>query len=389
MSKLDFYRNLSDKIVSELEDKLPVVLWPLLLLLLIFTCALVLLYSASGCSMYPWAMKQLTFISIFSLLALLIRSINIMWFYDHAYTLYALCIMILIFTNIFGHNVMGAQRWIDLKYFSMQPSELAKVGVILALSKYFNDFSNSDGRIVSRLLFPIIISLLPFFLILFQPNLGTATILLFICAALFFINGIKKVFFLVPILIVLASSPFIWRYALHDYQKRRVITFLNPEKDILDSGYNIVQSKIAIGSGGIWGKGMCGGSQSRLNFLPEKHNDFIFTLLAEEYGLVGCIFVLFIYFLWIAYSYGVSNYSSLYFGKMVSVGFASMIFIHVFINVGMVSGILPVVGVPFPILSYGGSNAASTLLMFGIVLSVQKSESKRRFKKYIQSDTKN
>ncbi len=385
MNKLDFYRNLNEQIVSELEKKSSIIFWPILLLFSVVICALVLLYSASGCSMYPWAMKQLTFIIVFSLLAFLIRGINIIWFYEQAYVLYALCIAMLIFTHIFGHHAMGAQRWIDLKYFSIQPSELAKVGMILAISKYFHDFSNTDGKILSRVLFPILVFLIPFCLILLQPNLGTALILLFICAALFFINGLKKVFFLIPILVVLVSSPFVWKYALHSYQKKRVITFLNPEKDILSSGYNIVQSKIAIGSGGIWGKGMCSGSQSRLNFLPEKHNDFIFTLLAEEHGLVGCMAVLFIYFVWIMYGYGISSYSSLYFGKMVSIGFASMLFVHIFINVGMVSGLLPVVGVPFPILSYGGSNVAATLIMFGIVLSVQRSESKKRLKKHTYS----
>ncbi len=381
MSRLDFYQNRKVKVFTDLEYKSSKILFPVSLLFFISIIAIILLYAAAGCNMAPWAIKQSIFISSFFIFALIIRSVNVMWFYQNSYTIYLLCILLLFVTNIFGHNAMGAQRWIDLKYFSIQPSEIMKIGVILALSRYFHDFI-ADGKIITKIIAPLLIVLLPVSLILAQPNLGTALIILSVSGILFFVNGLKKIFFIVPIMAILASSPFIWKYGLHDYQKRRIITFINPEKDILKSGYNIIQSKIAIGSGGMFGKGICNGTQSRLSFLPEKHNDFIFTLLAEEHGLFGCLAVLILYIILIFYFYSVANYSSFYFGKMISIGLASLIFIHIFVNVGMVSGILPVVGVPFPILSYGGSHVATILLLFGMVLSVQKSESKIRFSKY-------
>ena len=339
----------------------------ILLVTLIFA-SIFSMYSIAG-GVIDYTVKKQLFISIASLLVMFIFSqISTNFIFYHSYNIYILIIIILIITEFLGHRVMGAKRWINLGLINIQPSEFIKIGVILALSRYFHNCHTNEITRPQFLLFPIILILLPTFLILKQPNLGTAVIIILTAIAMLFLTEIKiKMFFYLGIVSIL-SIPLIWRF-LHDYQKARVLTFLNPESDTLGSGYNIIQSIISIGSGGMFGKGFLKGSQNQLDFLPENHTDFIFGLIAEEGGFTICVILLFIYSAIIFILYLMSMQCSSQFYRLLILGFASLLFFHVFINVAMVSGLLPVVGVPLPFLSYGGSNLIAMTIGMGLVLS--------------------
>lgn len=264
---------------------------------------------------------------------------------------------------------MGAQRWLDLGVFQLQPSELMKITLILALARYFHGTALEDIRTIKASLIPIGMIIIPTALILKQPDLGTALMLIFAGGAMLFLAGVQLWKFICVGILGAISVPILWSF-LHDYQKQRVLTFLNPENDPLGAGYHIMQSKIALGSGGLFGKGFLEGTQSRLNFLPEKQTDFIFTVLSEEFGFVGSLILLTFFALIILYGFIITVRCTNFFGKFLAFGLTTNFALYVFINVGMVMGLLPVVGVPLPLVSYGGTAMLTLMMAFGLIQCV-------------------
>jgi rod shape determining protein RodA len=277
-------------------------------------------------------------------------------------------VLLLIAVEVMGHIGMGAQRWISLGGVKLQPSELAKLTVILALARYFHHFPPSKYTGVHYLLLPAVLLAIPVVLILKQPNLGTATLLSGIAVWMLFAAGVHWRYFAIGLVCLAVALPVGWQH-MHDYQKRRVMTFLDPESDPLGAGYNITQSMIAIGSGGLAGKGLMQGSQTQLDFLPEKQTDFIFTVLSEEFGFMGGALLILSFTAMVLYIIGIGYRSVSLFGTLVAHGIAAMLTLHLFINVGMVMGILPVVGIPLPLFSYGGSIMISILCAYGFAMN--------------------
>ena len=328
-----------------------------------------MLYSAANGSWSPWALNQLLRFGLGFAVMIVFALTDIRVFMRYAYIFYFIALVLLIIVEISGHIGMGAQRWINLGFMKLQPSELMKIALVLALARYFHSSSLQAIESIRGIILPGLMVLFPAVLVMTQPDLGTALMLVFTAGAMFFAVGVQLWKFGVLILGAIVSMPIAWHF-LHDYQQNRVLTFLNPERDPLGAGYHIIQSKIALGSGGMFGKGFLKGTQSHLNFLPEKHTDFIFTMLAEEFGMIGAVFVVIINFLIIAYSYSFALKSSSYFGKLAAIGLATNFFFYVFINMAMVLGLIPVVGIPLPLISYGGTVILSVMAGFGIILSV-------------------
>ena len=340
--------------------------------LYIFILALigvVVLYSAANGSWRPWALNQLIrFVMGFGVMIVL-ALMDIRLFMRYAYALYFVTLVLLIIVEVTGHIGMGAQRWINLGFFKLQPSELMKISLVLALARYFQTTSLQSIRTVRGIIIPLLMALFPAALIIMQPDLGTSLMLLFTTVAIFFAVGVQIWKFVVVGAGALSIMPIAWHF-LHNYQKNRVLTFLNPERDPLGAGYHIIQSKIALGSGGVFGKGFMNGTQSHLNFLPEKHTDFIFTMLSEEFGMIGGVFIIVLNMLILIYCYLFALRSANYFGKLVAIGLATNYFMYVFINTAMVLGLIPVVGIPLPLISYGGTVMLSVMASFGIILCV-------------------
>ncbi len=341
----------------------------IMFILLLASIGILMLYSAANGNWKPWALNQgLRFgLGFAVMIAFALTDIRI--FMRYAYSFYFVALILLIVVEVTGHIGMGAQRWINLGFMKLQPSELMKIALVLALARYFHSTPLQTIESIKGLIVPGMMVLFPAFLVMTQPDLGTALMLVFTAGAMFFVVGVQLWKFGVVILTAIICMPIAWHF-LHDYQKNRVLTFLNPERDPLGAGYHIIQSKIALGSGGVFGKGFLNGTQSHLNFLPEKHTDFIFTMLSEEFGLIGASFIIILNFLIIAYSYSFALKSSSYFGKLVAIGLATNFFFYVFINTAMVLGLIPVVGIPLPLISYGGTVILSVMAGFGIILSV-------------------
>jgi rod shape determining protein RodA len=326
------------------------------------------MYSISGGVVDSMVIRQFT-ISVASLLMIFILSkIDIKFIFYHAYNIYFLILATLIMTEFLGYTGMGAKRWISLGIINIQPSEFMKIGVILALSRYFHNCHINEIIKLKFLLFPAFLVLLPTILILKQPNLGTSIVMISTATAIFFLAGVRLRIFVYLGIVTLLSMPVVWRF-LYDYQKTRILIFLDPQRDTLGAGYNIIQSVISIGSGGVFGKGFLKGSQNQLDFLPENHTDFIFGLVAEEGGFLLCFILLFIYSTIIFILYLMSIGCSAQFYRLLILGFASLLFFHIFINIGMISGLLPVVGVPLPFLSYGGSNFLAMMIGIGLIFN--------------------
>ncbi len=335
-------------------------------ILALFGC--LMLFSAAQGHLKPWALQQgLRFIFMFPVM-MMIAVVDIKVWIKFAYVIYAAAIGFLIMVELMGFIGMGAQRWVNLGGFNFQPSEFMKIALVLALARFFHYcHSNDIDRLVS-IAIPLFLIATPAVLILKQPNLGTASMVIMTGAVLMFLAGMGWKKFAFAGASVLAAIPLIWQF-MHDYQKKRVLTFLNPEADPLGAGYNIMQSKIAIGSGGIFGKGYLHGTQSQLNFLPEKETDFIFTMLAEEFGMMGGLTVIALYFslIWMCWRIALScNHQ---FGRLVAGGVGIVLFLHVMINMAMVMGLIPVVGVPLPLLSWGGSVLITMMIGMGFVLN--------------------
>ena len=324
-----------------------------------------LMYSAAQGSIYPWALRQMIHFAIFMPMMVFISLIDLRTWYKSAYLLYFIAISLLLLVHLLGYTAMGATRWINLGIIKLQPSELMKICIVLALARYFHDLNNKDLNL-RNILAPTLMLIIPAALIIKQPDLGTGLILLMLGVMLFFIAGVKRWIFTAGFICISIALPIIWQF-LHDYQKNRII---DPERDPLGSSYNIIQSKIAIGSGGFFGKGFMKGTQSQLQFLPEHQTDFIFTMLCEEWGMFGGLLLLTIFSILIFYCYIIALHARSKFAKLLALGITSIFFLHVFINIGMVMGIIPAVGVPLPLLSYGGTMMMTILMGFGLVMSV-------------------
>lgn len=353
-----------------LLEKLRMLNWGfVLLIVMIGAIGVALLYSAGGLSWEPWASRQLIrFIAGMGVM-LVLAMIDVRFWLRVAYLGYAVGLVMLVAVEIMGQVGMGAQRWIDLGVIVIQPSELMKIALVLALARYFHTRTTEDIHRPVVLIPPIVMVTLPVALVLLQPNLGTAMLLLLGSAALFFAAGVRLWKFVVVSLVGLAMLPIGWQF-LHDYQKQRVLTFLNPGSDPLGAGYNILQSQIALGSGGMFGKGFGLGTQSQLMFLPEKHTDFIFVVLAEEMGMAGAMLLLALYAMVLAYGFVIALSARNQFGRLVAVGLTFAFFLYLFVNVAMVTGLIPVVGIPLPLVSYGGTAMLTLLIGCGILLSV-------------------
>ena len=340
----------------------------ILLLLSISAIGVALLYSVSGGSWHPWALNQIIRIFIGLILLIFISLINIRFWYKLANPLYLSSIFLICLTFFLGKEVSGATRWLDIYFFSFQPAEIAKIFVILALAKYFHSIKLQSYDVKQKIFFPLLILFVPVILIFNQPDLGTALIIFFSGIIVLFLSGVQIKTFVLSGIGGLISLPILWTF-LKDYQKSRIIHFFDQQSNTLGANYHITQSKIALGSGGFFGKGFLDGSQSNLNFIPEMETDFIFSVLGEEFGFLGILFLFFLYFILICWSIRLSLDSKNYFSKIFGISFIASFFLIIFTNIGMVTGIVPVVGVPLPLCSYGGSALISNFVGFGIILN--------------------
>lgn len=353
-----------------LMEKLGAVSWFFLALVtLVASVGFMSLYSAAGGDMEPWAGKQMIRFAIGMIGLLIVALVDIRLWMRGAYWFYGVVVLLLLYVEIMGYIGMGAQRWINLGFMHLQPSELMKIAVILALARYFNGLTAEEIRNPLRLLPALGIVGLPVGLVVIQPDLGTALMITFCSIALFFVAGVSYWLFIAGGMAVAGALPLLWTL-MHDYQKKRVMTFLNPESDPLGAGYHITQSKIALGSGGIAGKGFLQGTQSSLNFLPEKQTDFIFTLFAEEWGLIGSLALLGLFAMIIFYGYIIAFHAQNHFSRLLAAGVMINFSLYIFINIGMVMGLLPVVGIPLALISHGGSSMLAVLFGFGLLMSV-------------------
>ena len=337
------------------------------------------LYSAAGGSYTPWASRHLIRFIILLLLAIFISLIDIKIIYRYAYLIFILSFFLLFSVELIGVFGKGATRWINIFGFSLQPSEIVKISIILALARFYNDLKFENIKNIKYLVFPFFILFLPFILIVSQPDLGTALSILLLGIFILFASGVRIWKFILGAFVVLFSIPLLLNF-LKPYQKDRVISFLNPENDALGRGYQLIQSKIALGSGGLSGKGFLEGTQSYLQYLPEKHTDFIFTLIGEEFGFIGTIFIICLFIMVISICFYISIKSNHIFGRLLSIGIGTNIFIYVIINISMVSGLMPVVGIPLPLVSYGGSVMLSIMISIGLILNVELNASIKKLK---------
>ncbi len=339
-------------------------------ILLLGFISLATMYSTDGGKILFHTKSHFSKFIIFIFLMLLISFLNIKIWFSLGYLAYLITIVMLIWTINFGVTASGSQRWIDLYFINLQPSELMKIFIILCLAKYFHRKRLENVNSFYSVIISLIIIFLPMSLVIIQPDLGTSLLISMSGILVLWFAGLNHKYFFYSFLISILSLPFIISF-LKPYQKLRVLTFLNPDRDPLGSGYQIIQSKIAVGSGGLFGKGFLKGTQSYLEFLPEKHTDFIFTLFSEEFGFFGSVFLLLIYAIIIYRIIKIGSVSRSYFAKLFCYSFGASIFIYITINMSMVLGMLPIVGSPLPIMSYGGSSMLATMIGFGIVMSAK------------------
>ena len=342
----------------------------LVCILLLGFISLATMYSTDGGKVLFHTKSHFTKLVVFTIMMFIFSLINIKYWFSIGYISYVLIIGLLIWTYLFGITSSGSQRWINLYFINLQPSELMKIFIILCLAKYFHRMKLENVNSIYTILTSLIIIILPMGLVIVQPDLGTSLLIAISGIAVLWFAGVNHKYFIYTILGFLISLPFIISF-LKPYQKLRVLTFLNPDRDPLGAGYQIIQSKIAVGSGGIFGKGFLKGTQSYLEFLPEKHTDFIFTLFSEEFGFVGSVLLLLIYTIIIFRIVAIGAISRSFFAKLFCYSFAASIFVYITINMSMVLGLLPIVGSPLPIMSYGGSSMLATMIGFGIVMSAK------------------
>ena len=326
------------------------------------------IYSTESGNFSFYTKNHLTRFLVFFFMFLVLSFVRVSFWYRQAYIFYILGILLLLLVIFFGISASGSKRWINLFIMNLQPSELMKIAIIVCFARYYHRIQSSDIQSYKYLLQPIILLLIPCYLVITQPDLGTAILIAGSGLAIIWLAGLNLKYFIYSGLILLVSLPFVISI-LKPYQKSRILTFFNPDRDPLGAGYQIIQSKIAIGSGGLLGKGFLQGTQSYLEFLPEKHTDFIFTLFSEEFGFVGSMVLILLYALLIYRIIRIGFSSRSFFAKLYCFGFASALFLYIFVNIAMVVGLLPIVGAPLPIMSYGGSSMLSIMLGLSIVMS--------------------
>jgi len=352
-----------------LREKLLHLNWEMVAMItLIAAIGFAMLYSAANGDLNPWASRQIVRFGIGVVMMLIVALIDIKFWLKLSYPLYAVSFILLVVVEVMGSIGMGAQRWIDLTVIQLQPSETMKIALVMALARYFHGLEAEDAGRIRYLVIPLLLIGAPSALVLRQPDLGTALVLGMVGVAMLWLAGARVWQFLVVGAAGIAAVPIGWQF-LHGYQKQRVLTFLDPETDPLGSGYHILQSKIALGAGGLFGKGFLSGTQSHLNFLPEKQTDFIFTMLAEEFGLVGGTGLIALYGLLIGYCIFIAYRCRSQFARLLAMGLVVNFFLYVFINIAMVMGLVPVVGVPLPLISHGGTAMLTVLIGFGLVMS--------------------
>ena len=340
----------------------------ILLILFISAISVFAIYSTEGGKFSFYTKNHIIRLSVFFSLFIVLSFVRVSTWYKNAYIFYLLGLILHLLVLFFGISASGATRWINLYFINLQPSELMKVAVIICFARYYHRIQSSDIQSFKFLLQPLILLIIPCYLVLQQPDLGTSILIAGSGIAIIWLAGTNIKYFIYSGLLLLVSLPFAISL-LKPYQKSRILTFFNPDRDPLGAGYQIIQSKIAIGSGGFFGKGFLKGTQSYLEFLPEKHTDFIFTLFSEEFGFLGSIILILLYILLIYRIINVGLVSRSFFAKLYCFGFATAIFLYVFVNIAMVLGLLPIVGAPLPIMSYGGSSLLSIMLGLSIVMS--------------------
>ncbi|MBC8300418.1 MAG: rod shape-determining protein RodA [Pelagibacterales bacterium] len=344
---------------------------------ILLTCVLVLgfisnisMYSTDGGEFLYHSKSHFIRFVIFFTMMIFLSFINLKFWHTTAYFFYTVILAFLIWVSLYGVTASGSQRWISLHFINLQPSELMKIAIIICFARYFHRTQISSVNSFKNIIISITILIMPVLLVVSQPDLGTAILIGMSGIIVFWLAGLNIRYFVYSSLILLISLPFVISF-LEPYQKLRILTFFDPGRDPLGAGYQIIQSKIAVGSGGLTGKGFLKGTQSYLDFLPEKHTDFIFTLFSEEQGFVGSVFLLIIYVVLIFRIIKIGSISRSFFGKLFCYGFGSSIFVYVAVNMSMVLGLLPIVGSPLPIMSYGGSSMLATMIGLSIVMSAK------------------
>ncbi|MHB8057859.1 MAG: rod shape-determining protein RodA [Desulfuromonadaceae bacterium] len=323
----------------------------------------------------PYYIKQFYWMLLGISISLAVCSIDYHILEDLSYWSYGLLLLLLLAVLLVGKRTMGATRWLDLGLFTIQPSELMKLVVILTFARFFNGFQSVGGLTVKEVLIPLSLLAVPAALIMKQPDLGTATLVILIALSMVIYVGLRWSAIITFICVTIPMVWIGWAFLLYPYQKNRVLDFLDPERSRLGSGYNIIQSKIAVGSGGFTGKGFVKGTQSQLRFLPEQHTDFAFSVFAEEWGFIGCLLLITLYLFLILWGLNIARRCNDRFGGLLAVGVTAMLFWHTAINIGMVIGLFPVVGVPLPFFSYGGTSMITSMVGIGLLQNI----SMRRF----------
>jgi rod shape determining protein RodA len=339
-----------------------------LLILVVGVISAFAMYSSDGGELAYHTKNHLVRFSVFYVMMILISFINIKTWHTVGYLFYIIVLGLLCWASLFGVTASGSQRWISLYFINLQPSELMKIAVIVCFAKYYHRMQLSNVNKIKNIIIPLLILFIPIALVVSQPDLGTAILIGLSGIIVLWLAGVNIKYFFYSFLMLVISAPFVISF-LKPYQKLRILTFFDPDKDPLGAGYQIIQSKIAVGSGGLSGKGFLKGTQGYLEFLPEKHTDFIFTLYSEEFGFIGSIFLLLVYAIIIFRIIRIGSLSRSFFGKFFCYGFGSAIFVYITVNMAMVLGLLPIVGSPLPIMSYGGSSMLATMIGFAIVMS--------------------
>ena len=328
------------------------------------------MYSTDGGELLYHSESHIIRFVVFFIMMIFISFINIKTWHTFGYLFYIIVLGLLIWASLFGITAQGSQRWINLYLINLQPSELMKIAIILCFAKYYHRIQLANVNKLRNIIIPIFILFVPIALVISQPDLGTSILIALSGIIVLWLAGVNIKYFFYSSLAFVISAPFVISF-LKPYQKLRILTFFDPDKDPLGAGYQIIQSKIAVGSGGLFGKGFLKGTQSYLEFLPEKHTDFIFTLFSEEFGFVGSAFLLIIYSIIIYRIVAIGANSRSYFAKIFCYSFGAAIFVFITINMSMVLGLLPIVGSPLPIMSYGGSSMLATMIGFGVVMSAK------------------
>ena len=338
------------------------------LILLLGTISLFAMYSSERGNFSYYTQSHLYRFSIFFLLFIMISFFKIQFWYKSAYLFYFIVLILLLAVHLFGITASGSKRWINLFIINLQPSELMKISLIVFLARYYNKIPSQNVSNLKYIFIPFLSFMIPFFLVISQPDLGTAVLIAISGLIVIWLTGFRIKYFLYSFLVLICLTP-VGISFLKPYQKIRILAFFDPERDPLGAGYQIIQSKIAVGSGGIFGKGFLQGSQSYLDYLPEKHTDFIFTLFSEEFGFIGSLILLLIYAFIIYRIAAIGGEARNDFARLYCFGFAAAFFVYVTVNMAMVLGLLPIVGAPLPIMSYGGSSMLSIMIGLGIVMS--------------------